>query len=242
MSGHSKWKQIKLQKGATDQKRAAVFTKLGNAVTVAARQGGGNPDFNFTLRIAIDKAKLSNMPKDNIDRAIKRGTGEGGGQTIEEIYYEGFGPGKVAIIIQALTDNKNRTVNSLKHIFGEYHGSLGSPNSVMWMFEKRGVIRISTLKFLKEDRERIELLAIENGALDISDDDEHMVILTEPTSLQRVKEALDAGRAAVEYAELEFVPKEKKGVKEDDVRTSLEAFLDEIDEMEEVNNYFINAA
>jgi len=142
MSGHSKWAQIKRQKGATDQKRGNLFTKLAKGITIAARDGGGDPASNFKLRLAVDQAKQSNMPKDNIERAIKRGAGELEGGQIEEAIYEGFGPSGVAIIIETLTDNKNRTVSNVKHILTKYGGGLGSSNSVLWQFERKGVVRI----------------------------------------------------------------------------------------------------
>ena len=147
MSGHSKWANIKRTKGAADAKRSSLFTKLARVITVAARDKGGDPEMNFSLRLAIEKAKAANMPKENIERAIKRGTGEIKGEAaIEELIYEGFGPGGIAIIIKCLTDNRSRTAAQMKHILTSHGGSLGSPNSVMWQFEQKGVIRISNEK------------------------------------------------------------------------------------------------
>ena len=139
MSGHSKWATTKRQKAVTDAKRGAIFTKIGNIITISAREKGGDPAVNFSLRIAIEKAKQANMPKENIERAIKRGTGEGGGATIEEIYYEGIGPANTQFIVKCLTDNRNRSASTVRHLFSKYGGSMGS---VAWNFEKKGVIGI----------------------------------------------------------------------------------------------------
>ncbi len=161
MSGHSKWSKIKHKKGAADAKRGAVFTKLGNAVTLAARQGGGDPEMNFSLRLAIDKAKAGNVPKENIDRAIKRGTGELGGANLEEIIYEGFGPNNIPIIIQTLTDNRNRTVAEIKHILEKSGGTMAGPNSVSWMFEKNNensFVAKQKIEVNEETREKIQKL------------------------------------------------------------------------------------
>lgn len=154
MSGHSKWAKIKHKKGVADAKRGAIFTKLGNAATIAARQGGGDPEINFSLRLAIDKAKAGNVPKDNIERAIKRGTGELGGVNLEEITYEGFGPNKIPIIIECLTDNKNRTVAEIKHILDKNGGSLSGQGSVMWMFERN---KSAEIKFAPKGEHKIEV-------------------------------------------------------------------------------------
>src|SRR3989344_404513 len=145
MSGHSKWSQIHRQKGAADAKRGAIFTKLGKNISIAARLGGGDPATNFRLRLAVDQAKAANMPKDNIDRAIKRGTGEIAGGTIETIAYEGFGPEGSAFIIECLTDNRNRTAANIKHYLTKYGGSLGTPGSVSWQFEQKGIVRVKTV-------------------------------------------------------------------------------------------------
>jgi len=160
MSGHSKWSKIKRQKGATDSKRGALFTRLGNQITVAAREGGGNPEMNFKLKLAIDLAKNGNLPKDNIERAIKRGTGELAGERIEEIIYEGFGTDGVAVMVQALTDNRNRTSAAVKHVFTKYGGNLGGPGAVSWMFEKRGILRLDQINA------ELELKLIDQGYVD----------------------------------------------------------------------------
>ena len=241
MSGHSKWSQIKRQKGAADQKRGALFTKLANVITIAAREGGGgNPDSNFKLRLAIENAKSANMPKDNIEKAIKRGTGEIAGGKIEEIVYEGFGPSGIAVIIQCLTDNRNRTASTIKHVFTKYNGSLGRPNSVLWMFEKRGIIRIENHKEQIENLENIELELIDNGAIDITEDENDLVIISEPTDLQKLRTFLSKKDVNISYAEIEFLPKDAKEL-ETKKQDKLAAFTDELDSAEDVNNVFHNA-
>lgn len=163
MSGHSKWSQIKRQKGVADVKRGNLFTKLCNNITIAARLGGGSQETNFRLRLAVDKAKAASVPRDNIERAIKRGTGELGGAQIEEIVYEGYGPGGVAILVETLTDNKNRTAPLIRNIFSKHGGNMGGPGSVAWMFAPKGVIRLE-IASLKSSKEDVELAAIDAGA------------------------------------------------------------------------------
>jgi len=185
MSGHSKWSTIKRQKGAADAKRGALFTRLGNQITVAAREGGGDPEMNFKLKLAIDMAKAGNLPKENMERAIKRGTGELAGEKIEEIIYEGFGPDGVAIMLQALTDNRNRTSSAVKHLFSKFGGNLGGPKAVSWMFIKRGVLRTPQVD------QALELALIDAGVEDILRDDEGVTILTQPNDLQKTKTDLE---------------------------------------------------
>ena len=234
MSGHSKWAQIHRQKGATDSKRGALFTKLGNVITVAAKSGGGDPETNFKLRLAIDQAKAANMPKDNIERAIRRGTGELAGGTIEAITYEGFGPEGTAFMIECLTDNRNRTSSAMKHILTKYGGGLGGPNSVAWMFVQKGIVRIP------EINEDLELELIDKGATDIQKDSEGVVIYTAPNDLKKVKKFLEQKGIKVEYAELEQMAKEKKEVASDKTE-KIQKLFDELDENEDVSNYYSNA-
>ena len=233
MSGHSKWAQIHRQKGTADTKRGALFTKMGNAITIAAKLGGGNPETNFRLRLAIDQAKVINMPKDNIDRAIKRGTGELGGGTIESVTYEGFGPGGIAFIIETLTSNRNRTSANIKHTLTKYGGSLGTPNSVRWFFGQKGIIRIEKID------ENLELELIDAGAEDIVTDSDGVAVYTQPNDLKKIKDRLEARGIKTEYAEIEWVAKEKKeaaGQKE-----TLEKIFDELETDEDVSNYYTNA-
>lgn len=235
MSGHSRWAQIHRQKGSTDTKRGALFTRLGNVVTVAAKAGGGNPETNFRLRLAIDQAKAANVPKDNIERAIKRGTGEGGGGPIDTVTYEGFGPGGVALMVECLTDNRNRTSASMKHLLTKHGGNLGGPNSVSWLFEPKGVLHVSNLT------EALELELIDAGALDISRDEDGVTIYTAPAELQKTKIVLEKNGIEVEHAELEQVAKEKKPLTPAE-QDQLEKLFAELDENEDVNNYYTNAA
>jgi YebC/PmpR family DNA-binding regulatory protein len=235
MSGHSKWSKIKHKKGAADQKRGANFTKLGNAVTVAARKGG-DPEMNFSLRIAIDKAKSENLPKDNIERAIRRGTGELDGVQLEENTYEGFGPGKIGTIIETLTDNKNRTVAEIKHTLDKSGGSLGGPGTVMWMFNRLGSLTINKEGVNKDE---LELKAIDAGAEDIEDNEEEIIIYTKPEELQKVKESLEKEDIKIESAEIEFIAKEKKETNEE-LDEKLQKFFDILDENGDITNYYTN--
>ena len=234
MSGHSKWAQIHRQKGTADTKRGALFTKLGNAITIAARLGGGDSDANFRLRLAIDQAKAANLPKDNIERAIKRGTGELAGGIIEQITYEGFGPAGTAVIIECVSDNRNRTASAIKHIFTKYGGSLGSPGSVSWLFELKGTIRT------KKINEELELELIDAGATDIIPEEDGATVYSKPNDLKKVKDFLEQKGINVEHAEIEQVPKEKK-ILFPDQKDKMQKMFDELDENEDVNNYYTNA-
>jgi YebC/PmpR family DNA-binding regulatory protein len=238
MSGHSKWSTIKRQKAAADAKRGAVFTKLGNLITVAAREKGGNPETNFSLRMAIEKAKAANMPKDNIERAIKRGTGELGGDAIEELIYEGFGPAKSQFIIKCLTDNKNRSAAVVRHIFTKYGGSLGA---VSWNFEQKGVIRIANveLRMSNEELDNFELELIDAGAQDILKEEEGITIYTDIKDLQKVKQFLDSKNIKVESAEIEYIAKEDLEVSGED-KEKVEKFIEELEELEDVADYYTN--
>lgn len=234
MSGHNKWSKIHRQKSAADNKRGAVFTKLGNAITVAAKSGGGDPDSNFKLRLAIDQAKAVSMPKDNIERAIKRGTGELEGGAIEELTYECFAPDGVAFIVEALTDNRNRTGSDVKHIFTKHGGSLGAPGSVAWMFEQKGIIRIAKID------EELELELIDQGVVDIKKDEEGVSLFTEPNDLKKVKDFLELKKIETLYAEVEQIPKELKETDEV-LKVKIQKIVEALDENEDVSNYYTNA-
>ncbi len=244
MSGHSKWAQIKRQKSVADQKRGNLFTKLARNITVAAREGGGDPETNFKLRVAIDQAKAANMPKDNIERAIKRGTGELKGEAIEEIIYEGFGPANSAFIIEALTDNKNRAVAEIRHIFSKHGGSLGGQNSVMWQFERKGVIRIgnweSVIRNLGFEADELELKLIELGADDIQEEEGDLVIYTKVEDFQKVKEALDKEGIKTDYASLEYIAKETKKISDPQEKEQLQKFFSALEECDDVNEFYTN--
>jgi YebC/PmpR family DNA-binding regulatory protein len=203
MSGHSKWSTIKHKKGAADKKRAAEFTKLARAITVAAREGGGDVTSNFTLRLAVDKARGANMPKDNIERAIAKGVGADKGESLETILYEGYGPGGVAILVSATTDNRNRTISELRYVFNKYNASLGETGSVAWQFERRGSIRVPREGV---DADELGLAAIDAGALDVEEDDESVTVYTAVADFQRVKEGLGAAGYDTDEAELTMLP------------------------------------
>jgi YebC/PmpR family DNA-binding regulatory protein len=203
MSGHSKWSQIKRKKGAADAKRGQVFTKLIKEITVAARFGGGDPEGNARLRTAIAAAKAENMPKDNIERAIKKGTGELEGVTYEEFPYEGYGPGGAAVLVEVLTDNKNRTTAEIRHIFSRSGGNLGEAGSVAWMFHKKGYIVIDKAAI---DEDKLMEVTLDAGAEDIEASDKEYEVTTDPQKLAAVKKALEKARIKYQVAELTMYP------------------------------------
>src|SRR5919106_4832684 len=207
MSGHSKWHSIKHKKGAADAKRGKLFTKFIKELTVAARSGGGDPDANARLRKAISDAKAGNMPNDTIARAIRRGTGEEEGVSYEEITYEGYGPGGVAVMVDSMTDNRNRTVAEIRHIFGKNGGNLGTAGAVQWMFEKKGYIAVP--KEAKSEDELFEIVT-DAGAEDLRSDEDNFEIITAPTDFDGVLEAVKKSGVEPQVAEIEMVPKEYK--------------------------------
>jgi YebC/PmpR family DNA-binding regulatory protein len=204
MSGHSKWSSIKHKKGAADAKRGKIFSKLIKEITVAARMGGGDPDGNPRLRSAIWAAKAENMPKDNIERAIKKGTGELEGTAYEETNYEGYGPGGVAVLVDCLTDNKNRAVADVKHLFERHGGNLGEPGCVAWMFEKKGLI---VLERDKVDEEQLLELALEAGAEDVREEETEFEVISSPSDFEAVKSAMDGAGLPYTVAEIGMIPK-----------------------------------
>ena len=203
MSGHSKWHTIKHKKGAADAKRGKIFTRIIKELTVAARHGGGDPDKNPRLRTIIAEAKSVNMPSDNIKRAIRRGTGEEEGVQYDEVTYEGYGPGGAAVIIETLTDNRNRTVGEIRHTFGKHGGNLGEANSVGWMFDKKGMIVVDKAK---ADEETLMALVLEAGADDMSDEDASWEILTPVEAFQKVVDAVKAAGIEPDSAQIAMVP------------------------------------
>lgn len=204
MSGHSKWAQIKRQKSANDAKRGQLFTKLGREITVAARDGGGDPNANFRLRLAIQRARENNMPMDNIERAIKRGTGGGEGATLEQVTYEGYGAGGAAILVEALTDNRNRAAADIRSVFTRHGGSLGETGCVSWMFDQKGVI---TIEVGKNDPDELALMAIDAGAEDVKVSDDSVEVYTDPGDLETVRKALEQGKVRIAGAEVSMIPK-----------------------------------
>ncbi|MEA2006672.1 MAG: YebC/PmpR family DNA-binding transcriptional regulator [Patescibacteria group bacterium] len=236
MSGHSKWSTIKHKKAINDAKRANIFTKLAKDVTIAARDGG-DPEMNFKLRMAIDKARSMNMPKDNIERAIKSGTGElKEGAQIEEILYEAYGPGQVAILIKTATDNKNRTLSEVRNILNKNGGKPVEGGGVSWQFEQKGVIEV---ELGSKDEESVEMLIIESGADDYELEDKVFVVYTKVSELQKVKEALERGNLKIQEASLAFIPKDTVSV-DCATREKYENLLEVLDEQDDVVDVFDN--
>jgi YebC/PmpR family DNA-binding regulatory protein len=240
MSGHSKWSTIKRQKGANDAKRGALFTKLTRDLTLAARQGGGDPDMNFRLRLAVDKAKASNMPMDSISRAIKRGSGEGGevGEQFEEVIYEGYGPGGGAILLQALTTNRNRTAAELRSAFSKGGGNLGESGCVAWNFESKGVI---TIEINDQDRaDELSLISIDAEAEDVKFEDGILEIYTASENLQQVQKALEAEGITIANSDISLVPKTTI-VLDDRAAGQTLRLLDNLEELMDVQKAYTNA-
>ena len=233
MSGHSKWSSIKHKKGAVDAKRGKIFTKLIKEITVAARMGGGDPDSNPRLRTAIQAAKNDNMPKDNIERAIKKGTGELEGVNYEESSYEGYGPGGAAILIETLTDNKNRAVADIRHIFSKNGGSLGENGCVAWMFEKKGYINVEKNGV---DEDALMEVSIEAGADDVRDEDDSFEVITAPEDFEMVKSAIESAAIPYLLAEITMLPQSITNLegKEAEQMVRLMEALEDCDDVQKV--------
>lgn len=236
MSGHSKWHTIKHKKGATDAKRGKIFTKLIKEITVAARTGGGDEAANARLRKAVSDAKAANMPNDTIDRAIKRGTGDLEGVNYEEITYEGYGVGGVAVLIETMTDNRNRTVAELRHLFSKNGGNLGEAGSVAWMFDKKGYIVVD--KEAKSEEELFEI-ALEAGAEDMQDNGDSFEILTEPESFEAVTEAIKAAEIETQAAEVSMIPQNYIHLEGADAKQMLKLY-EAIEDHDDVQNVYAN--
>jgi YebC/PmpR family DNA-binding regulatory protein len=237
MSGHSKWSQIRRQKGANDAKRGALFTKVARDISIAAREGGGDPDGNFRLRLAIEKARSVNMPADNIKRAIDRAVGGGDGEHYEEIIYEGYGPGGAAILVEAATDNRNRTAAEIRAIFAKAGGQLAGSGAVAWQFQPRGVLMLPRNK---RDPDEIALQAIDAGADDVDTADDPVEIYTEPAQLEAVRQALKQAGLAVESAEMTMKPKNTVALDVAQVRQNLKLVeaLEDQDDVQRVSANF----
>jgi len=236
MAGHSKWASIKHKKAATDAKRGKLFTKLARAITVAAREGGGDPAGNHTLAAAIEKAKGYSMPKDNIQRAIDRGTGEGDAGAIERVVYEGYGPGGAAVLVDALTDNRNRTGAEVRNIFDKQGGSMGEPGSVAWQFERKGLVMVDGARYGEDDL----MAAIDAGAEDVAAEDETLKVTSDPASLTAVREALEDAGVDVESAELAMEPKSVVEVTEPAEARRLVRLIDALDDHDDVDEVHAN--
>ena len=237
MSGHSKWANIKHRKGAADAKRGQLFTKLAREIAVAARQGGSNPDMNFRLRLAVQKAKDNNMPVSNIERAIKRASGEGGQDTLDEVTYEGYGPGGVALVLQALTSNRNRTVSAVRATLTRAGGNLGESGCVAWNFESKGVITIETDP---DQAEEIMLQAIDAGADDVKVEGGYVEIQTLPEELESVRRELETQDIKMDTAELSMMPKATVSLDHKEAMQTLR-LLDSLEELEDMQKVYANA-
>ncbi|MBA4179788.1 MAG: YebC/PmpR family DNA-binding transcriptional regulator [Anaerolinea sp.] len=238
MSGHSKWSTIKRQKGIADSRRGAIFTKLSREIIIAAKQGGGDQSMNFKLRLAVQRAKAQNMPNDNIERAIAKGSGAGAdGEQLDEIQYEGYGPGGTAIIVQALTDNRNRTVAEVRHRFSRSGGNLGETGSVGWQFEAKGLI---TVPVNGKDSDEIALTAIDAGADDVQVDSDSLEVQTEPANLEPVRKALESSGVEIENADFAMVPKVTVDL---DTKTAHQTMklIEALEDLEDVQRVYSNA-
>lgn len=236
MSGHSKWATIKRQKGAADAKRSVAFTKLANTITVAARDGGGDPDMNFKLRLAVEKARQANMPKDNIDRAIKRGTGELGGAAFEHMAYEAYAPGGAAMIIDVNTDNRNRAVGNIKAILNKYNGKLAEAGSVAFLFQPRGMMTVSGT-----DAETVEMAIIESCADDyIANDDATFTVYTDPKETMQVAKSLEAAGLTVADVEQSMEPLSTVMISDEKTAKTLLAITEQLEDLDDVTAVYPN--
>jgi len=237
MSGHSKWASIKHQKGVTDARRGQLFTKLTREIIIAAREGGGNPEMNFRLRLAVQKARDNNMPMDNIDRAIKKGTGELEGGSLAELVLEGYGPSGTAILVSALTDNRNRAIQEVRSTFTRHGSSLGESGCVAWLFDSKGVI---TIKAESVDADELALTAIDAGAEDVKIENNYVEVYTKPEELEAVRKTLEQKNLPIDASELSMVPKTLVPL---DEKAALQALklLDKLEEIDDVQNVFSNA-
>ena len=234
MSGHSKWSTIKRKKGAKDAKRGAEFTRLGKDITLAARDGG-DINMNAALRLAVKKARSSNMPNDNIDRAIAKASGGGDSEQLDEVNYEGYGPGGVAVLVQTVTDNRNRTVSEIRHEFTRAGGNLGETGSVAWQFEAKGTITIG----VNDNEEELTLLAIDAGADDIESLDTVLDLQTKPNTLEDVRKKLEEQGVSIENADIAMIPKSTLSPETSDAKKTLH-LLDKLEELEDVQRVYSN--
>jgi YebC/PmpR family DNA-binding regulatory protein len=238
MAGHSKWANIKHRKAKQDAKKGSLYTKLSRAITVAVKEGGPDPSFNTRLFDAVQMAKDANVPNDNIERAIKRGTGELEGSSYEEIVYEGYGPGGVAIIMDIMTDNRNRTASEIRHLFDKHGGSLGESRCVSWMFDKKGIILIDKASGFKEDD--IMLISLDVGAEDMSIDEDYYEISTKPSDFKEVKGRLVERNIPIFSSEVTMVPKTLVEVKDKDTAEKVMKLLDLLDDHDDVQKSYSN--
>jgi YebC/PmpR family DNA-binding regulatory protein len=237
MSGHSHWAGIKYKKAAIDAKRGKMWSKLARMIIVAAKAGGGDPAANLSLRYAIDKAKAANMPKDTIGKAIKKGTGDVEGVNFEEVLYEGYGPGGVAIMIEALTDNRNRTTPEIKRLFEKHGGSLGTGGCVNWMFSKKGLITVSTAE---TDEEQLFEIALNAGADDMQNTGEVYEITCDPTAYEKLKEGLQEKEIPTQVTEISMVPQSTVPVNDDNTAKKIISLMEDFEDHDDVQNTCAN--
>ncbi|BAI81117.1 conserved hypothetical protein [Deferribacter desulfuricans SSM1] len=236
MAGHSKWANIKHRKAAQDAKKGKIFTKIARELMVAAKIGGSDPEMNPRLRVALEKARQANMPKENVERAIKKGTGEGNESNFEDVIYEGYGPGGVAILVQALTDNKNRTVAEVRSTLTKRGGSLGEAGCVAWLFEKKGVIGIKRETI---DEDTLMDIVLEAGAEDLKVEDDNYEVITEPSEYYNVKKALEDKGIKIEYAELTMKPKNTVKVEGENAKKLL-GLIEALEDLDDVQEVYAN--
>ena len=238
MSGHSKWSTIKHKKGAQDARRGKLFSKLSRALIVAAREGGADPAMNLALQNAIEKARSYSMPKDNIERAVARGAGAGAdGDTFEPVTYEGYGPNGVAVFVEALTDNRNRTAAEIRHVFSKHDGNLGASGAVAWLFERKGVLLVDADA---TDEDDVTLAAAEGGAEDVTLDGSSFQITCAPEDLAAVREAVEAAGIAIESAQITMVPKTTVEVEEESAAKKILRLMDALEENDDVQDVYSN--
>jgi len=234
MSGHSHWKTIKYKKGAADAKKGQAFSKLSREITIAAKEGGGDATFNNKLRMVVEKARSVNMPAENIERSIKKGTGELEGGSLESVIFEGYGPGGVAIIIEGITDNKNRTFNEIRQILNQNGGKMVGEGGVQWMFERKGIITVN-----HENKEDAELTVIEAGADDVANDQEFLEVYTKPEDIEKVKKNIEEKGLKIENASIGWVAKENLAISETD-KKACERLFEALDGSEDVQEIYSN--
>lgn len=239
MSGHSKWSTIKHKKAATDKKRGDAFSKMARLITIAARSGGGDLDTNYTLRSVVEKARALNMPKDNIERAVKKGTGELAGEQLEELLMEAYGPGGAALLVEVVTDNRNRSAGDIRHILSQHGGKLATSGSVQWLFERQGVLQMASGAIT--DRDEFELSAIDAGAADIAWEEDRVLIYTSPEQLQSLQKALSAQGHTQTEASLEWYAKDAVTLDEKS-QEQLERLFEALDDHDDVQGVYTNAA
>jgi len=237
VAGHSKWAGIKHKKGAADKKRAKVFSKLAKFISIAARDGGGDPGANAKLRLAVDKARAANMPKDNIERAIAKGTGEGGSVQYSELVYEGYGPGQVAVVIDILTDNRNRTASELRKLFDKKNSTLGNPGSVSWMFETKGLIEVPSDRTTEDD---LMELALDSGAEDVKLEADILQVLTAPENFTAVRSAVDAAGIEPGVAEVTRIPTTIVELTDSNIAKKVLDFIEALEDHDDVQNVHSN--